>query len=264
MISDVKQYFELPICISEVECVTDCWIYNRLAILKTTSYYEDWLASHYELFINEHYGAHFGTTEVLSAEYHDEILERKQLNFYQMNKTNVIDTIKENILEERYVVMHIKTQNREEHYHEVLFYGFDEKNRMLLAVGIESYRFCGCKYSYDYVSNTIIDVQNNLRNHFGWILELCINYQYPATSFKINKNYNPKNCPFEAYLKLRNELNGKCYFGQVIDRDKFTNTQEGVYRGIGCLYALEKLLLCKLEKSFFEDTDVVLLKVTKK
>ena len=47
--NSMKEKITLPIHIDDVESVTDCWIYNRLAIIKTSPYYRDWMASHYNL-----------------------------------------------------------------------------------------------------------------------------------------------------------------------------------------------------------------------
>ncbi len=48
----MEEKFELPIHIEDVDSVTDCWIYNRLAIIKTSPYYKDWIASHWYQNIN--------------------------------------------------------------------------------------------------------------------------------------------------------------------------------------------------------------------
>ena len=44
--------FVLPLKIGDIESVTECWTYNRLTIVKNSPYYRDWIASHYNLFVD--------------------------------------------------------------------------------------------------------------------------------------------------------------------------------------------------------------------
>ena len=257
-------FVTLPIHASDIECVTDCWIYNRLAIIKTSPYYKDWIASHYDLFMDVSYSFHFGETSVIPAYYHDTILERKPLQFYQFTQDNIINNIKALILKKYYVIMYIKTDADEEIYHEALFFGFNDRKKILLATGLKDNKFQTIEYQYDYIKDTLEDVQNNLRGYFEWVMELCTNYQYPATAFKLNKDYDPQNCPFEAYLKLRNELYGECHMKQKLS--KFGEYKEsGVfYRGISCLYALILVLNREINEKKFPSGYRGVVQATKK
>lgn len=42
---------ELPIEIENIDCVSKCWIYNRMAIRKISPYYRDWIASQYNILL---------------------------------------------------------------------------------------------------------------------------------------------------------------------------------------------------------------------
>ena len=91
----MKEKITLPIHIDDVESVTDCWIYNRLAIIKTSPYYRDWMASHYNLCSGSG-NFHFGEINMYPPSYHEEILQIKPLKVYNMNSTNIIDNLKDN------------------------------------------------------------------------------------------------------------------------------------------------------------------------
>lgn len=76
---------ELPINMDNVECMTECWTYNRMIILKTSPYYEDWIASHYNMFASkfgiDNYIFVFGETHLYFPDYYDDILVRRQIRY---------------------------------------------------------------------------------------------------------------------------------------------------------------------------------------
>ena len=103
----MKEILKLPIHIEDIDSVTDCWIYNRLAIIKTSPYYKDWIASHYNLY-SDAGNFHFGEMNMYPPSYHEEILQRKSLKVFHMDSSNIIDTLKDNIKNGYYIIMHIK------------------------------------------------------------------------------------------------------------------------------------------------------------
>lgn len=45
----MKEILKLPIHIEDVDSVTNCWIYNRLTIIRTSPYHKKRMASLYNL-----------------------------------------------------------------------------------------------------------------------------------------------------------------------------------------------------------------------
>ena len=84
----MKEILKLPIHIEDIDSVTDCWIYNRLAIIKTSPYYKDWIASHYNLY-SDSSNFHFGEVNIYPPSYHEEILQRKSLRVFHMDSSNI-------------------------------------------------------------------------------------------------------------------------------------------------------------------------------
>lgn len=101
-----------------VAIVTECWLYNRLAIIQASRYAEDWIASHYNLYMAPDGNFLFGDMEIDLPSYHDEILQRRQIRLCSLSKENIVDTLRNNIQNNRYIVMFVKMN--EKHYHEVL------------------------------------------------------------------------------------------------------------------------------------------------
>lgn len=150
----MSKFIELPIQIDDIGCVTDCWIYNRLAIIKTSPFYSDWIASHYDLLSMDHNNIFFGDISLYPPSYHDSILLRKQLLLSQFTKANIIKRIKECIENGYYVIITLKQYSDRDFYHEVLIYGFDDNKSVLLTVGLDKNRFKKINFNYNYFAIT--------------------------------------------------------------------------------------------------------------
>ena len=72
--------FTLPIVIEDVECVTECWTHNRMVVLKTSPYYEDWIASRYNIYTTSLFNFYFGETWMYTPDYYDAIIKSKPLH----------------------------------------------------------------------------------------------------------------------------------------------------------------------------------------
>ncbi|MCI8694195.1 MAG: hypothetical protein HFH91_16030 [Lachnospiraceae bacterium] len=237
-----KERVELAINIEEAGCVTECWVFNRLAIVRTSKYYEDWIASHYPLYADSDLNFFFGETSSLLPSYHDLILDRKQIHLFTLNQDSIVEKAKEMLADGYYLIMATKIPIEIEFYHEVLLYGFDDVNECFLTVDIQDRLFRPTVYSYSYVRNTFSEVLHHYRENECMGMGNAIYYQFPITAMRINKNYTPENCPFEAYLKLDDEWHGVCHRKSGLQDLERQNNFERIYRGLSCLYALKKLL----------------------
>lgn len=238
----MKEKFILPIHIEDVDSVTDCWIYNRLAIIKTSPYYKDWIASHYNLCASSGYNFHFGDVSIYRPAYYEEILQRKPIRILEFSFENIIEKLKEYLKNGYYVIMHIKPYKDYDYFHEVLFYGFDDEKENFMIVGLQNRIFQAMMLPYSYLKDTIKEIQNYFSSKEKQGMELALNYQYPATALKLNPSFKPHNCVFEAYFKLKRELNGELH--EVHGLSDLANYRPAscIYRGISCLDAFKQML----------------------
>lgn len=239
--SHMKEKFELPIQIENIDCVSACWIYNRLAIIKTTPYYRDWVASHYNLIASNGYGFNF---EGVAPSYHDTILLRQQVNLFQLTQENIVEKIKSSLKDGYYVVMTIKQYADSDFMHEVLIYGYDDGTEQFTTVGIEKRIFQTMTFSYSYFESTIEYIKKYFETNEGRSMTLSLSFQYPVTLFKINQKFNPENCVFEAYRKVERELYGESYDLHFAgDFAEYKPHPYGYrYKGICCLDILKQML----------------------
>ena len=238
----MKEILKLPIHIEDVDSVTDCWIYNRLAIIKISPYYKDWIASHYNLYASSGYNFHFGDVCLYPPAYHEEILQRKPIRVLDFSPENIIKKLKEYLKNGYYIIMHIKPYEEYDYFHEVLFYGFDDEKELFMTLGLQNRIFQTLMFPYSYIEDTIKEIQHYYLSNEKLGMELALNYQYPATALKLNPSYKPDNCVFEAYFKLKRELNGELH--EVHGLSDFADYRSAsyVYRGISCLDAFKQML----------------------
>lgn len=247
-------HMELPIRTDHVECVTDCWIYNRLVVLGTSPHYRDWIASHYELYSDSGYNFHFGEAGMVAPEYHDTILERRPLHLFGLTRTTVVDLLKEELRKGFYVLMYIKEEPERDHFHEALFYGYDDDREQMLVVGLKGHSFQRFGIPYTWVRKMLPEVQEHFLNSQVTGVELAGYYQYPLTAFRLREDYHTENCVFDAYRKLRGELNGDSFRRwKVFDYGEYQEN-DVIYRGVNCLYSYGKMLEQEIGGQPFPDS----------
>lgn len=226
---------ELPINLDNIECVTECWTFNRMLILKTSSYYEDWVASHYNLFVVN--GRFHFEQLIYTPEMYDTILCRRQIRYFEMTESNIVDRFKQELRNGYYLNVMTKPNIADDWYHEIVLYGYDDRKEIFYAIGFEGYKFIKVQYSYQF----IVDMLKEMKYYFlneepkrG--LRLSEVFQYPISAFRLKEDYSVEACSFGAFHKLRTELNGK-YFGEDV-----RNIDNWTYTGISCLVAWEDFL----------------------
>lgn len=238
----MEEKFELPIHIEDVDSVTNCWIYNRLAIIKTSPYYKDWIASHYNLYASSGYNFYFGDVSMYPPAYHEEILQRKPIRVLDFSPENIIEKLKEYLNNGYYIIMHIKPYEGYDYFHEVVFYGFDDSKESFMCVGLHNRIFQRMFFEYTYIENTVNEIHQHFLTNKQLGMLLSLNFQYPATALKLNPSFKPNNCVFEAFFKLKRELNGELH--QVHGLSDFADYRSAtyVYRGISCLDVFKQML----------------------
>lgn len=204
----MNERIELPIQLSDIECVSKCWIFNRLAIIKTSPYYRDWIASHFNLVATSGFQFDF---ENAKPAYYEEILMRKPVNMFQLTKQNIVDKLKGYLRDGYYVNIMLKPYPDLDYIHEIILYGFDDTTKKFIAVGIDNRIFHSKQVTYAYMEEGVERIQEELCKDVKKNMIRSLTFQYMVTLFKLNPSFSPENCVFEAYQKVEKELNGERY-----------------------------------------------------
>lgn len=211
-----------------------------MSILKTQTYYEDWIASHYELHAaNGNF--YFGQDDLYPQDYYDAVLSRRAIPFFKTNSNSIINLLKRELTQGYYILMYIKTYSDKEVYHDELIYGFDDDKQIIYCLGPENHSFRTTSYTYNYIEDNLEDVKKFIYNQkIGMILALTYNNTFSLTRCK--EIYQTGNCVFEAYQKIKNELyGGDSVRNRVMYRGFYEETIH-IYKGLSCLKAMDDIL----------------------
>lgn len=246
----INTKMKLPIKISNIECVTECWTFNRMIILNQSPYYKDWIASHYNLYVDR--GEFHFEQMVCTPALYDSILQRKQIRYFELTEAEIINRFKLELNKGYYLNVMTKPFIEKDWYHEVVLYGYDDIEQIFYAVGFDGYGFKEMQYSYQFMIDMLKEVKSFLKvekRQRG--MRLAELFQYPISAFKLREDYNPQGCVFGAFHKIKMELNGKCYGVGKRSLDEWT------YTGISSLKALEDLLDEMIEERMVSRTQKV-------
>ena len=211
------------------------------------------MASHYELYTAAGYNFYFGETSLTPPGYHDAILERRQLRLFAMTEETILGAIREELLRGWYLIFYMKDFMVQDHYHEVLIYGFDDGREKILVAGLKGYTFQEFAVPYAYLRDTLADLKQYFMDDIQQGANLSFHFQSPLTALRLRKDYEAANCPFEAYVKLENELKGDAFTRQTMFGFDDYRENETIYRGINCLYGFMKMLQQEVEGQPFEE-----------
>lgn len=237
---------ELPIVIEENYVKTECWSFERLSIIQTSDKGKAWIASHFELFLDDHFNAHFGSLfKWYHSNYYDDILLTRKINFFKIGKEKIVDKIKELIDENLYVFFVTDwnlEKSREPLFHGMIIYGYDDEKQCFRAPIMNEYKvWISGEVSYEKIMGSYDAVVDFFRKNDNRVM-FTIDYQFPMLAYKIREDYSTEQCVYMALEKIENEFNGKICWN--IEGSREMKLKEGgmYYTGLSCLVGLEKML----------------------
>lgn len=246
----------LPAAIEEAAIVSECWTFEKLAIIQTSPYAEDWLASHFRLYVDPCFCPHFGeTSELHRPTYYDDILHARQLDYQSFTSETIVGAIKEQLEKGRYVSLYSDWSlgEGEPRFHELLFYGYDDERQALLAPVLKNRKFRPTWIPYDYMASTFPSVLNYFKSDPLKEQHMAVYYQGPMTTYSLRSDYSTDACVYMAMDKIDKEFYGTMTTVSIIGDYLSTYDAPLYYTGSGCMKAAEQILLWELQGKPFAD-----------
>ena len=239
----MPEVYKLPININDLDVITECWTFNKLAIIKTSAYYRDWIASHYNLFsATDPYYLFWGELWLYPPSYTDSILLRKPLRLFSFTRENIVLQLKKQLQDGYYITIPVKHDVNDTRYHEVLLYGFDDNNQHFLFVGRNEHTFVPMTISYTNIEEAIEEIQNHYLEEDRFGMDMSLDNYNPVTAFKLNPGFQPDNCVFEAFYKIKRELEGGRHDLYVPNNAVGSNAIQHRWNGIHCFTTYQDIL----------------------
>lgn len=236
---------ELPIAIEDNVVKTECWTFERLSIIQTSKYAKDWIASHFELYMDDLYKTHFGyPNKIFRANYYDDILTCKKTNILEIKSNQIINLIKKNIDNNHYVYLTTfweAIDSEKVFIHGMMVYGYDDKKRSLLVPLVKN-RIWGADYCpYKSIESSHDEVKKYFQSENRRI-NFATKFHYPFLTYKLRYDYNTSHCAYLALDKIKNELNGKEFITVNHQNENLKYSSSKFYTGIACIKGLKKLI----------------------
>lgn len=237
---------ELPIVIEGNYVKTECWSFERLSIIQTSDKGNAWIASHFELFLDGYFNAHFGSLfKWYHSNYYDDILSTEKIDFLKIRKEDIVDKIKE-LLDEGLYVFLVTNWNLEKSseplFHGMIIFGYDDEQRCFRAPVMNEYKvWISGKVSYEKIIESHDDVVKFFKEKNNRLM-FTIDYQFPMLAYKIREDYSTDQCVYMALEKIEKEFNGRICWNVEGCAEMQLKEGEMYYTGLSCLFGLEKLL----------------------
>lgn len=247
----------LPIEIQNAAVVTECWTFEKLAIIQTSPYARDWLASHFRIYIDNSLCVYFGEAPFLHRPmYYEDILDSRVINYHLLPADRLMSVIREHIDEGWYISM-TSNWNLEEGapaFHELLIYGYDDEKEVVHSTVMQNRRFVPVEIPYSHLRKSLPQTRQYFKQNPGLETALSINYQWPMTAYTLKDTYSTDMCVFMAMDKIDKEKYGTQSTISISNQMRPIFDAPVYYTGLGCLSALEQILTWELErKPFSED-----------
>ena len=226
--------------------ITECWTFEKRAVIQSAPLADDWLASHLSLYMDAEFSCYFGDGEsYYDPAYYRDILRIEELPLFPLSEEETLSLIRQNLREGRYVMvmLHqgIEERDGRNDYHEALLYGYDDEKEIFFTPALRMTRLVERELPFDAVHASLVRLKAHMLrvpdDRFFWSRE----YQYPLSIIQIREDYVP-NQVYEALKKIVPEVWGKSVAVTELDADMRLYGEKTVYKGLGCLYGLREAL----------------------
>lgn len=219
---------------------SQCWTFNRTAIIESESYGDNWSVSKYNIFLDENYNAYFDDLDIY--DYYHGLFLIKTINLKSIE--SVIDYFKLAIEKRFYISINYDYKllgwNTEYEEQELLFYGFDDIKKIfyLSKYNFKKNRHESATITYHQLLDIIFNLKNCKLNFEN--LQTILTSKY-LTLLKPKKQKLDQNITLIRCLqKVKNEI---CYCRSKGIKQVFGDKKQ-VHKvtGLGCVLEIQKLI----------------------
>lgn len=250
MVRKLLQVEKTPMITSE------CWSYYKFAVMQTTNYFDMWLASHMNIYMQND-SVIFGEGSRYPLSYYGEILEISEQGIHLVSEKEISQFLIDQIDNGYYIILDMNinklydSASMDFRMHETLIYGYDTKCKRFLTPLLLNGTFKEKSVSFESVEDSYKDILNYYRQNVGRLFSRR-DWFAPITLIKPKYNYDNMNVYYDFITKLKLELDGNIhtvYKGIKDSRDKKTSV---IYMGLSIVQRLAQILqqeaLCSVEE----------------
>lgn len=214
---------------------TECWTYNKLAIIEAHRSGVAWTSSHFGLFMGPDYRLLFGKiNKIFDLNYFSDILSFNEINYWTAPPDRLIDILIENLQNDIYMIIYMQFNVREPKVHEYLFYGFDTEQKNLFFLQNVEGSFREEKMSFDLAKEYY---KNYYDFHLTFPCQMTksIANFFPVTKVALKNDFNEDICVIETLRRFEEERYGVSY----IDSEAQNNETAYYFTGLKCVIGMK-------------------------
>lgn len=254
----------LPIVTQKTAVVTECWTFARMAIIQTSTFAVDWLASHMNLFMTETSHIYFGENfRQFRPSYYEDILDTEHIDIFSVDRKDVIAKIKQQIDSNKYVLLSTVwyfDENNVPLIHESLIYGYSDEKKMFYITMLKDRAFIETTMLFSWIEDNFEIVKNHWCSRGGrHMVNYCINFMTPWVNYSLKKTYDTHNAVYMALDKIDKERCGRKIMASSLS-EKMTIADTVVYyTGIACLDGLSNAInrICQNLPGYYDIIKII-------
>ncbi len=225
--------------------ITECWTFEKLAMIEASPCGEAWLASHLSLCMDPHFSCYFGDWDThYPPSYYDDVLSVREIPVYASSDSAILEQMKTQIRGGRYVmvVLHQGPDDRDDRnaYHESLLYGYDSDRRVFFAPVLRNTELVEGELPFESVLASLSKLKAHMiempDDRFFWASD----YQFPLSCITVRPDVVPN--PYMVLQKFIPEVWGKTMLLTELNMDMQPYGEKRIYRGLGCLWGIREAL----------------------
>ncbi len=228
----------------DVMITSECWSYDKFAILQTSPYFDLWLTNHMNIYMETKGGVVFGSPgQIYPLSYFNDILDISEIDIFKVEKNVVVDLLVNQIDQGYYVVLEMNSRKifdpKTEEFllHESLIYGYDEKKQIFFAVNLDNSGSKETQISYNRVREAYADARDFFLKDYRrryWMRKTF----FEITRIRLKDNYRNENAFYDCLKKIQNYIDISVYKEEKLTEDFQLEDVTIWYLGSACSIAL--------------------------
>lgn len=245
---------ELPLKL-DASITAQCLAFFRTAIIETTQSGQEWVSSHYNIFMDKDDNLFFGD----GMAYHD-ILQHDCIPIETFDANHIIDFFQKTIDEGYYIIVDVNFKylfsNHENEFdmHEILLYGYDEDAQVFLSPQqSNSDKFSRTGIKYDALRKAFASLFEHYKVNPTDKFERYYLYTYPITRLKLKEAKTDQNLlVLNALRKIETEYIAQSKEVTKYDIDTGNASEYTQYIGLGCLIGFKNKIHSAIDDENFD------------
>lgn len=244
----MASFKELPIELKAL-VISECWTYNKLAIIQTSPYANDWLASHLSIYMDHYFEIFFGNYQFyyepnilnrrsfFSPSYYDDILIVNNIGISKIDQS-IIKVIIDEVDQNKYVILDIDLSNGiDTILYPILIFGYDLHKQTFIIPQKNSFKvFERGEITFEDIIKAFSNASKVYQKNNDIKIGRALVENFAITSVSLRDYYSAGNCAYSAIRKILKEINGlklKITPLNICADEEYNN-----YTGIACLIGL--------------------------